>query len=193
MRKWESEIHLLIVAWIATWLGGCKAPFTQPKFMSPAFNISEIDIVYVMPPLEFSSQSMKLLDQDIWKAAKIRLREKGYRFICLQDKSLVYDIKREEFSKPNSTVFANIGPPEARWLLFFVWYENLELTGFTMKNGQIARREYTPAFELSAYLFDRSKGELIWSNSTRMGRRLPIDAIFFATIQNIDGLPNKNE
>jgi hypothetical protein len=208
MRTWESDVRLLIVALIITGFCGCKAPFTQPKFMSPTLDASDIDVIHVMPLLEFSAEfNVSQLEPTVWKAAKIRISEKGYGVIRVQDKSLVNGIKRDEFSKPDSKDLASIGPPEAKWLLFFVFYENRELTGVAMKNGVPVSHEYIPVFELSAYLFDRSKGELIWSNSHRIGDLRPEafdsttgitaglarDVIFISTIMNVNGLPNKDD
>ena len=123
---------------------------------------------------------------------------------------MVNGIKRDEFSKPNSKDLASIGPPEAKWLLFFVFYENREPTGVLVKTGKTSESisyEYTSVFELSAYLFDRSKGELIWSNSHRIGDLRPgvfdstkgivaglaRDVIFYSTLMNVNGLPNKDD
>ena len=87
MRTWESDVCLLMVALITTGLCGCKAPFTEPKFMSPTFDASDIDVIHVMPLLEFSSRfNVSHLDPTVWKAAKIRISEKGYGVVRVQAK-----------------------------------------------------------------------------------------------------------
>ncbi len=119
----QSRIHLPVVVLAAVALGGCIGPVTEPSFISPSFNGSEIDTIYLMPAVEYAAEAAPDLDGCIWKGARSHFGIKGYRCIRLQEESLVHNIRRGDFSEPNTAVLANVGPREARWLLFFVFHE----------------------------------------------------------------------
>ncbi len=195
MRKWKCDI-LLSFIWIIAGLGGCIGPVTEPVSISPTFNGSEIDTIYMMPALEFSSEALRDLDGCIWKGAKEHFKIKGYKLVRLNDKSLVNGIKRNDFSVPNTSVLRNIGPAEARWLLFFVLYEEVS-TNLVIPDKWITRDEIIlkttkePTFRLSAYLFDKSKGEMVWSNGCRVGKIPTHDGVIIATAVTMNGLPYK--
>lgn len=191
MKEWKSVKYLLVVALIAVGLGGCIGPVTEPDFVSPTFNGSEIDTIYMLPALEFASYPAPYLDRCIRKGTEHHFRIKEYRCVWLQDKSLVDGIKRDDILKANPTMLVNMKPPEARWFLLFALLESHQPETFiTRSSGEIVPT-YISVFDLFAYLFDRSKGELIWSNKEKLGEVITHDGVLFAAARIMNGLPYK--
>ena len=191
MIEWKSVRYLLAVILIAVVLGGCIGPVTEPDFISPTFNGSEIDTIYMLPALEFSTYPAPYLDRCVWKGSEYHFKKKNYKCIRLLDNSLVDGIKRDDILKANPTMLVNMKPPEARWFLFFALLESHQPESFiTRSSGEIVPT-YISVFDLSAYLFDRSKGKLIWSNKEELGKSFSHDSVIFATARIMNGLPYK--
>lgn len=156
---------------VAGALGGCIGPVVKPDFMSPAFDPSRVDTIYLMPTMVFASFPVPDLDDSIWKGTRAHFKQKKYECVRLRDRSLVAGIARGDISKANPAVLAKVGPPEAGYALFFALAERPGgPTAYGTARQTVLGGLVVPVtmlrydFDLTAYLFDRTRGELLWSN-----------------------------
>jgi hypothetical protein len=192
----KSKISHGIIILIAILLCSCAAIQTEPDFISPELNASEIDMLYVMPALDFrfNKEIQFDLDKYIRRGSKGNLRNKGYACTYLNDKSIVKGIKQENIDDLNPTLLSKLGPPQARWIMLFAFEDAYISVGYGKK----------ATGELSAYLYDKSIGKLIWKNKRIResgsgglvgfmitDRAWLRDTVLFASASIVNGLPNR--
>lgn len=171
MTEGQHRTILLVALVVAGGLGGCIGPVVKPDFMSPAFEPARVDTIYLMPTMVFTSFPVPDLDESIWKGTRAHFQQKKYDCVRVRDKSLVDGIARGDISGANAAVLAKVGPPEARYLLFFVLTERPGgPTAFGTARQTVMGGLIVPVtmlrynLDLTAYLFDRTRGEMLWSN-----------------------------
>jgi hypothetical protein len=171
MIEGKHRMTLPVAIVVAAALGGCIGPVVKPDFMSPAFDPSQVDTIYLMPTLVFASFPVPDLDESIWKGTRAHFQQKKYDCVRLRDKSLIDGLARDDIGKANPPVLAKAGPPEARYLLFFALAERPGgPTPYATARQTVLGGLIVPVtmlrydFDLTAYLLDRTRGELLWSN-----------------------------
>lgn len=154
-----------LVLFVVLTLSGCVGPHVKPaQFISQDFQPQIIDCIYILPAMDGRlDKSLDLnwnkVDQSIHIWLQQGLKQRGYQFKIVKDRSLAATLTREDLQGPDGQRIRSVDLPEARWLLFLMIDDTYMKTGF---GG-------TGSVELTGFLWDKTDGKLLWKHKAVAG------------------------
>ena len=150
-----SVIGFVALIITALWLGSCETLTVLPLYQDKNLTWNQVDNIAVLPTVDArldKKTKLELLDKWVHSRLEDCLLDKGYSFKILTDRSLVQDFAEDSFSEIDSASITALKPQDKRWILIPVLHDFSSKITF----GSTANSE------ISAYLFDKKAGKLVW-------------------------------
>lgn len=151
MRQRQKQIKVICVLLLVI-LSGCAS--RQPIFKGLSFSEEKIDEIFVLPVVDSRLDQKEEINLDKWVHKKIKwpLKRKKYSPKFISDRKYIQSYEEIDFMKPNKEWIGNLGPSDARFLMFFVLHDvSTKLTFGSSGNA-----------EMSGYFFDKLNGSILW-------------------------------
>ena len=190
-------IALTCLLFVTLMLGCATRPKPAADYVITGFDSTNVDVVKVLPVLDFRIDQSKQLDLDEWilPFTGRQLEELGYSYSIERDRSLLLNISRDDLEIPTRDFIKSLPSENARWVLVLALDELLTEGAFSGSSNA----------EMSGYLFDKENGQLMWRNKELqqlgMGGLMGLvlksamehDAIMGATNKVLYALPDRKK
>lgn len=134
----------------------CSPGIVTPLYQDAEFTkVPVAESVYLMPVIDLRVDKSKnlRLDDNAFKHLSPAFEKKGFRPLrVVKDRKLVESMMEDDFTQPDSSYLATLGPAEARWLFFPLLHDfKSKLTFGSTANA-----------EISGYIIDKKRGRIVW-------------------------------
>jgi len=133
---------------------GCATKLKQACYLSPDFQLSTIDKIVILPPVDLRiDKKIKVdLEKQIRKPAAKILKKKGYQVVLSDNLGDIGQIFDEDLKKADPDWIQHLGPRGTRYIMILCLVDvYTKLTFGSTGNA-----------ELAGYLYDKNAGILIW-------------------------------